>query len=636
MAAISIGPWIVDDSLNRLSCDSRVIQLEPKVMQVLMRLAGKPGEVVTRDELISTVWCDTFVSEDVLTRSISQLRKVFDDDAHEPRYIETISRRGYRLVAPVAPVATAKAQLTHPDRHVAWLEQPHPSSSASGNSSSKPIARRRFLGVAAILAVAAGTSAFIYLRFRPFPVAPQATIAVLPFLNLSGDPTEEYFSDGITEEIVAALSRVGNPYLGVIARTSSMRYKNSGKTVTQIGRELKADYVLEGSVRRSDNKVRVTAQLIRVSDQKHLWAQDYDSELKDILGVQQQISDAVARTTRIKLGEQKVIPLPVDPEAYQLYLKGRYFLDRPRTSEGLHKSLDYFRQAAQRDSGFARPWAGVALSYEMLEYIADMSPRETHPYALAAASRALQLDPDSPEAHLAMAYIHEHYEWNWQARDRELAAAIQLDPNYELARQWLSFGLSRQGDANGALIEMRRAFALDPLSLRVNLTLADRLQDAGRPQEAIQLLEEGVDLEPGNPEPHAVLARLYRSQGNFEKMADEELRAVQLENNLDVANQFKALWQKKGAQAAVDQTERQQLYAGLHDLDARSRNEYVSPATYAVIYARLQDRENTLRWMQRAYDEHSSILLELRNHMFDFVRDTPQFQNWVRQVAMPK
>ncbi len=273
----------------------------------------------------------------------------------------------------------------------------------------------------------------------------------------------------------------------------------------------------------------------------------------------------------------------------------------------------------------------------MLEYITVMSPRESHPYALAAASRALQLDPDSPEAHLAMAYIHEHYEWNWRDRDRELATSIQLDPNYELARQWLSFGLSRQGDANDALIEMRRAFALDPLSLRVNITLAQRLQDAGRPQEAIRQLQEAVELEPGNPEPHFELAALYRSRGDFEKMAEEELRALQLNNNLDLANQFKALWQKKGAQAAAEQTERQLLYAGLHDLDARSsQGEYVSPSAYAWTYARLQDRENTLRWMQRAYDEHVSILLELRNHNFDFVRDTQQFQNWVRQIAMPK
>ena len=636
MTAISIGRWIVEASLNRLSCDSRVIQLEPKVMQVLVCLASRPGEVIAKDELISTVWPETFVSEDVLTRSISQLRKVFGDDAREPRYIETISRRGYRLVAPVSDIATTEKHVT-PAEHASLSESV---SSAARHSPQQRIARRWVLGVAAILGFAAfAACTFIYFRFHPSPPLPlvQATIAVLPFVNLSGNPAEEYFSDGMTEEIVTALSRVGSPYLGVIARTSSMRYKNSGKTVTQIGRELKADYLLEGSVRRSDGKVRVTAQLIRVHDQNHLWAQDYDSELKDILSVQQQISDAVARSTRIKLGEQKVIPVSVDPEAYQLYLKGRYFLDRPRTPAGLHKSLDYFQQAAERDSGFARPWAGVALSYEMLEYVGDMSPRESHPYALAAASRALQLDPDSPEAHLAMAYIHEHYEWNWPARDRELAAAIQLDPNYELARQWLSFGLSRQGDANRALIEMRRAFALDPLSLRVNITLAARLKDAGRPQEAIRLLQEGVDLEPGNSEPHSALADLYQSQGDFEKMADEQLRALQLDNNLDFATQFKALRLEKGAQAAWEQIERQLLYAGLHDLDTHSSHgEYVSPSAYVWTYARLQDRENTLRWMQRAYDEHASILLELRNHHFDFVRDTPQFQTWVRQVAMPK
>jgi len=483
MTTIWIGSWLVEAQLNRLTHNSRVVQLEPKVMQVLVCLAQQPGEVVSKEELIRTVWNHTFVSEDVLTRSVSHLRKVFDDDPRHPLFIETISRKGYRLVATVRqvdPGVIAPAPLLPAD---------------NGRGAGYHSAKRESAWLIGAVGVAAlACAVFLFLHFKSAPPVQRATMVVLPFVNLNGDPTEEYFSDGVTEEMIAALSRAGNTSLGVIARTSAMQYKNSTKGVAQISREVHADYVLEGSVRREGNRVRISARLVQARTQTSLWSEDYDVELKNVLSVQNEISQAVAQAIRVKLTEQKIIAPSVDPEAYQLYLKGRYFLDRPRNADGLRKALNNFEQAERHDPSFARAWASIALAYEMLEYVRAMSPRESYPYALAAANRALELDAFSVEAHLAMAYIHEHYEWNWNGSASELTKALQLDPNYELARQWLSYGLLRQGDTEAAEELYRKALSIAQeqeaklWELRAAVSLAQLRRDQSRRAEARHLL----------------------------------------------------------------------------------------------------------------------------------------------------
>ena len=630
MTQFSIGPWLVEAPLNRLSCNSHVIQVEPKVMEVLVRLADTPGELVSKEELLRSVWRETFVSEDVLTRAVSQLRKMLEDDARQPRFIETVSRKGYRLVMPVRQLKPEKTASEDPELARATRLRRHPPFGAY-------FSWRVHYRLALMAAIGVSGAILLFrLPFRPSPPIAQATLAVLPLVNLSGDTAEEYFSDGMTEEVIATLGRAGNHGLSVIARTSAMRYKNSDKSIEQIGGELKVDYILEGSVRRSGGQVRVTTQLIQVRGQTHLWAESYNAELKDVLSVQENIGQAVAQAIRLELAERNIIPRTVDPTAYQLYLKGRYFLDRPRTPEALRKARDYFQQAVQHDPSFARAWANMALSYELLEYIGAMSPREAHPDALAAAGRAVELDASSAEGHLALAYIHEHYEWNWLAVDGELKRALELDPNYEMARQWLSYGLLCRGDTESALTEMRRAFTLDPLSPRVSITLAERLDRAGKHDEAIRQLHEAVDIEPGNSAPHFVLARLYMNQRAFENAVEEELRALELDENLEAANLLSGMRKQRGAKAAYENAETHLVYAELRDLDTRARHrEYVSPAAYTWAYARLRDNENTQIWLQRAFDEHASILLELRNPAFDFLRPTPRFRQLVAAVNIP-
>lgn len=623
-----VGPWYVDVPLNRIRRNGATVQLEPKIMQVLVRLADRPGEVVRKEELIGAVWSDTFVTDDVLTRSIFELRKVFEDDPRQPQFIETIPRSGYRLVASVSQASTVE-EKTHVGRQ----------SSSDAPEEDSRINRRhlRRLAYAAAPLLAVVLAAGLALRFTPHAMSTQpVTIAVLPFANLSGEPSEEYLSDGMTEEVITCLSKLSVDNLHVIARTSAMHFKQSGKGLTEIGRELHTDYVLEGSVRRSGGHVRVTAQLINVRDQTHIWADNYDSDLKDVIAVQEQISEAVARAIRVKLARTASPPATVNPEAYQLYLKGRYFLDRPRP-EGLRNALSSFAASVKIDPSFAAAWAGVALSYELLEYTRSMSPHESYPAALAAAVRAVELDPQSAEAHLALAYAHEHYEWNWTEADRELSRAMELDPSYELARQWFSYELLQRGDTEKALLEMRRALALDPVSVRVNLSMAERLERAGKREEAIQQLQEAAGLDPRNPASHYELTELYAKHHDFSNALVQYRRALQLSEAADLVLQLDRLASTVGPEQALQLMQRQQIESDLKRLQERSaKGEYVSPADYAISYARMGEKRAALDWLQRSFAEHASLMLELSNPMFDFVRDTPEFQEIVGRVGLAR
>lgn len=611
-------------------------------MQVLLRLAETPLQVVKKEDLIRSAWSDTFVTDDVLTRSISELRKAFEDHPRQPAFIETIPKSGYRLL--VLPEQTNGSELQGslesaktPDLPIT-ASSTDPSLNSEGRSLRPSIVRqpKYVIAVSAVILVIALLSLALARLWRSPIVNHRQTIAVLPFVNLTGDPAEEYLSDGMTEEVITALGQVNVDRLAVIARTSAMHYKRTNSDVQQIGRELGADYVLEGSIRRAGDRVRVTTQLIETHNQTHLWAQDYEAlDFNEIPGVQVKIRNAVAGALGLKTESKRGSPADVQSEAYQLYLKGRYFLDR-RDPPSLQKALDYFQQSTARDGNFAPAWAGVALSYDLLEYVRAMSPRESYPRALSAATRAIHIDSESAEAHTALAYIHEHYEWNWAESDRELTLALTLDPNYELARQWYSYELLRRGDTQRAAAEMRRALALDPVSVRVNTTMAERLERAGRYDDAIQQYRAALELSPDNPGTHAKLAELYGKKGEAVLAAQEYRRCLQLSANPELEKRFDDLNARIGFTAAFAAIESQELRSSLHALELRAaRGEYVSPSDYAIIYALLGDRKHALLWLQRAYEEHASIMLELGSPIFDQVRDEPEFNELIRRLGMP-
>jgi len=528
-------------------------------MELLILLISRQGVLVSRDEIVEKLWGESvFIeTEHGINTAVRKIRQTLGDNPGRSRFVQTVVGKGYRFVAAVsngdtsispsngaqsksnyakgAPSADESATCNDPpleavpkgvttgtpvssNVHRATLSDTT-SSGFEGPllKSGEPSSRRWYQAALLVTGTVATVIALLAFKGPPLPLLNQRiTIAVLPFTNLSRDSGEEYLSDGMTEEVITALGQVNAERLGVIARTSAMHYKHTNSDVRQIANELGADYILEGSVRHAADRIRVTAQLVEARKQTNLWSQDYEVlEFNSIPGVQTQIRDAVVKALRLKTQAKLGSPVSVQPEAYQLYLKGRYFLDR-RDVPSLQKALNYFQQAATRDGNFSRAWASVALSYELLEYVRAVSPHFSYPNALSAAKRAVEIDPESSEAHTALAYIHEHYEWNWTEADRELTRALVLDPNYELARQWYSYGLLQRGDSQQAVEEMQRALTLDPVSFRVNITMADRLERAGRREEAIQQYVAALELSPDDASVHTKLGELY---GEKEKLS---------------------------------------------------------------------------------------------------------------------
>src|SRR5438445_12986948 len=389
----------------QLRRNGAVIKLERIPMELLILLASKDGQLVSRDEIIEKLWGkDVFVdSEHGVNTAIRKIRNALKDDPEQPRFIETVVGKGYRFVAPV--VARAEEQI---------ILAPTP----AGRFQLK---RLTLIGACLLAALLAGTYLGLrYLRARGNASAGRTMLAVLPFQNLTGEPDQDYFSDGLTEEMITQLGRLDPQQLGVIARTSAMSYKHSSKGVGQIGQELSVNYILEGSARREGGRVRITAQLIQVRDQSHVWAAEYDREIQSVLQLQSEVADAIGNEVRLKLAPaQRVHPAnsqAVNPEAYEAYLKGRYFIEK-WTEAGTRVGREYFEQAIEKDPNYALAYAGLADSYVWGR--AGFPPEEALRRARAAAKKALQLDSTLGEPHAALAQIKFVNDWDWAGAEAE-------------------------------------------------------------------------------------------------------------------------------------------------------------------------------------------------------------------------
>jgi TolB-like protein/DNA-binding winged helix-turn-helix (wHTH) protein/Tfp pilus assembly protein PilF len=550
------GEFSLDPQQRSLRRKGELVPLTPKSFDTLLVLLRSGGRVVTKDQLMRTVWPDSFVEESNLTQTIFMLRKALGDSP-EQRYILTIQGQGYRFVPDVRempPPGNATA-ATSP-----LLQTSTPPVEPAVDR--KTSASRFWLAaLALLLIVTAGWLAYHHWS-RPRASLPQPPtrimLAVLPFENLTGDPSQDYLSDGLTEEVITELGRLDSNRLGVIGRTSVMVYKRSPKTLDQVGRELGVQYVLEGSLRREGEKVRIAAQLIRAQDQTHLWAREYDRELKDLFAVQSEVARATADEIQAVLGRPLEtpgnVPSPQSYEAYNLYLKGQYFWNK-RNVVGFEQAIHYFQQAIATDPNYARAYAGLADVYAMMGGYKGSSQNEFMPKARSAAQRALELDPNLPEAHTALAVVVQNYDHDWETADREFQRAIQLNPNYATGHHWYAEHLSFLGRFDEALRESERARELEPLSLIIAADRGVILYYARRYDEAIAQFRSVMEMDPDFSRTGMIL-HAYVGRGMFAEML--ALRAQRLPQ--DPANWGPWAWANEGYFCArAGQTQRAQI-----------------------------------------------------------------------------
>jgi len=646
---IKIGAdYELDPASYELRRPGRVLKLERIPAEILLLLVERRGQLVTRDEIVERIWGkDAFLDTDnSINGAIRKIRQALKDDPERPRFIQTITGRGYRFIA-AAPeeaqsLATPSAQTSDsspaqaasaPALPADDREEPTP---AAGKSS-----KHRWLIVAAIAGILIGGAATAAWILRPWssPKAPPAggrvILAVLPFENLTGDPSQDYFSEGMTEEVITEIGTLNPEHLGVIARTSVMTYQHNPKPLTEVGRELGAQYILEGSVRRSGDKIRVTAQLIRVQDQTHLWAREYDRETKDLLVLQSDIARHTADDIAAALGEHNAAAVKdatfLTAQAYEshdLYLRGLYFWNQ-RGADALQRAIEYFQQAVEKDPQNARAYAGLADSYALIGGFGGMELPEYASNAEAAALRALQLDPKLAEAHTAFALIRENYHWDLQTAEQEYQRAIALNPSYATAHQWYAECLMWQGRFDEALKESDQARQLDPLSLIIAADRGAIFYYSRQYDRAIQELLRVREMEPGFPS-SGLIAMAYAYEGRFDKALAEYGPAVDTSWFwADHAQLCGLAGRRADAQNALEQ---------LLALQRRQPSpQSVNMGNIAIAYVAVGKNEQALALLEQAYNEQPRVLTNLKvNPAYDPLCSDPRFQDLLQRIGLAR
>ena len=456
------------------------------------------------------------------------------------------------------------------------------------------------------------------------------SIAVLPLVNFSLDPEQEYFADGMTEELISDLAKIRA--LRVISRTSAMQYKKAHKSLPKIAEELNVDAVVEGTVARSGDRVRITAQLIQAENDKNLWAQSYDRDLRDVLALQSEVAQSIAHAIQITLTPQEQARLedtrPVNPEAHEAYLKGRYYWNK-RTPEGVQKGLEYFQQAIHTDPAYAPAYAGLADCYDLLGTYRVLPPKEALQKAKTAAIRALELDDKLAEAHASLAAIKFLY-LEWDGVEKEFQRAIEVDPGYATAHHWYALFLAATARNQEALAEIKLAQRLDPLSLIINANVGWCLYLGRDYDQAIEQLQKALELDPNFPAAYEYLGQAYLEKGMYEEAIATLRKAMSLSRNeaslkSELGNAYAAAGKKEAAIQI------------LHDLLVQSSRTYVSPYDIAFVYAGLGDKDKLFQWLNKAAEDRSTALAEIKVHpRFDKLRKDPRFQDLLRRLGLPE
>jgi TolB-like protein/DNA-binding winged helix-turn-helix (wHTH) protein/Tfp pilus assembly protein PilF len=639
---LRFGPYELKSRVRQLHKHGVKLKLRPQSFRVLEILLERPGDLITREEFRRELWpSDTFVDfEHGLNTSVKDLRSALNDSASEPRYIETLPKLGYRFIAAVEPAESPSTELP-PAASIIDSSQAH-----AATPESLPIqqraSRRSVLGwptlLVATLVIGASVAAYFHWRHsqaRRQTASEHLMVAVLPFENLTGDSTQEYFSDGMTEEMIAQLGRVDPEHLGVIARTSVMHYKHSGEQLDQIGRALGVEYVLEGSVRRDSNKVRISAQLIQTKDQSRIWARQYDRELNGLLVLQGEIAHEAADEILLALGERKLTSnaafatsqVTKSYEAYDLYLKGRYFLAK-RTPQGFQQAAESFEQAVTKDLNYAPAYAGLADSYTLMSEYDMVLPGEIIPKARAAALKALDLDEKLAEAHVSLAVIAQNYDWDWQTADKEFRRAIVLDPNYATGHHWYAEHLAFLGRFDEAFPEIQRARQLDPLSLIIQTDNAVFLYYSRQYDPAIAQFRAILEMEPNFPRVH-ILESAYVQKGQFaEALADVE-NWRRFDPDAFWGRTIEAYINARAGRAA-------QARRILDKLQSRESGP-IDPLALVAPYIALGDKDRAFMWLDKAVAVHSPGLTALGvDPTYDPLRSEPRFQALLVRVGLAK
>jgi TolB-like protein/DNA-binding winged helix-turn-helix (wHTH) protein/tetratricopeptide (TPR) repeat protein len=635
------GPFELRTRTRELYKHGVKLKLRPQAYQVLALLLEHSGECVTREELQKRVWpSDTFVDfENGVNTAIKQLRASLSDSAAAPRYIETLPKLGYRMIVAVEFEAGSTGE-----RAAEAKEESAGATASNEVSASPPTARpisstKRLWFTAAAVSVLGIACLVAFLKWPrapliPQPAAPAARImvAVLPFKNLTGDDTQDYFSDGLTEEMIAQLGRLDPKELGVIARTSVMHYQHSSEKVDQIGSELDVQYVLEGSVRRDSQKVRINAELIEVDGQRQLWAQQYDRELTNLLVVQaeiaREISDSIQQTLGSPQHSEPIRTPTLTPQAYQAYdlcLKGLYFWNK-RTGQGLQQAIVYFQQAIAVDPNYAPAFAGLSNTYALMPGYMLAPAAEYMPKAREAAVRALQTDDELPEAHVALALILENYDWDWNSAEKEYRRAIELNPNYATAHHWYAEFLTWQGRFDEALRESESARRLDPLSLIIAADRGAILYFARQYDRSIEQFQNVLEMDPSFGRAHLGIDA-YMQLGRF----DEALAKVEEWRRLsgDGTNIRSRLVYIYGRTGQKDKAR-----AELRKLEAMNAARPQDPVAMAVAYIGIGNNEAALSSLEKAYAERSNLLTALNvEPVYDPLRQDARFQELLRRVG---
>ncbi|MGA9354236.1 MAG: winged helix-turn-helix domain-containing protein [Terriglobales bacterium] len=635
----------LDRRSQKLSRAGRTLKLERIPTEILVLLIEKNGETVSREQIIERIWGNgVFLDTDnSINGAIRKIRQALKDDPEQPQFIQTITGSGYRFIAPVlAPISVPEvAGLGQnaqglPGQRVSDFT-PQDASPTVITASAYPdrtSSSRLRLGLVGGLVIVLSAALVVYLQSRrstsPMPPTGRSMLAVLPFENFTGDATQDYFSDGLTEEMISQLGNLDPAHLGVIARTSVMHYKHEQAPLSQIAKELGVQYVIEGSVRRDAGRVRITAQLIQTKDQTHLWARQYDRDLNNLLTLQSEIAREIANEIEFSLSGRRPIDAaptssqgPNAYEAYDLYLRGRFFWNK-RTVEGFREAIDYFQQAIAKDPGYARAYAGLADSYALLGGYGVTPQNESMPKARAAALKALELDSGLAEAHTSLALITENFDFDWAKAEQEYRRAIELNPSYATAHQWYAEYLALLGRFDEALAESERARALDPLSLIIAADKGAILYYARRYDEAIAQFRGVREMEPDFPRAQMMVSALVE-KGEFATALAE------FEKSDDRRNEawtwaWRAYVYGRGGQHA--QAER-----ALERVRLSYKRQPISPDPMLWALLGGGDRNEIFAWFEKAYADHSNLLTTLKvNPAFDPLRDDPRFESLMRRV----